>query len=127
MRVSEDEYKAMLARRENIADVEPLEKPKRNKYGAKRVVLDGITFDSQKEANRYLDLEIMRMAGKVKFFLRQVPFELPGGVKYRVDFVVFHTDGRVTFEDVKGFETREFINKKKQVEALYPVKIEVLK
>jgi hypothetical protein len=110
-----EEYKALVA------------KKKKNKYGAVKTVEDGIRFDSMKEVWRYRGLQLMKAAGEVKFFLRQVPFELTGGVKYRVDFVVFWANGCITFEDVKGYETKEFKIKKKQVEALYPIKIEVLK
>jgi hypothetical protein len=58
--------------------------------------------------------------------LRQVPCDLPGNVKYRVDFLEFYPDGSVRFVDVKGMETPSFIMKKKQVEALYPVRIETV-
>ena len=43
---------------------------------------------------------------------------------YRIDFVVFWSDGNVTFEDVKGVRTPQYITKKKMVEALYPIEIE---
>ena len=54
-------------------------------------------------------------------------FDLPGGVTYRADFIIFWSDGNVTIEDVKGFETSEFKLKKKMVEELYPINIEVVK
>jgi hypothetical protein len=44
-----------------------------------------------------------------------------------VDFLVFDADGHVRFVDVKGMETPMFVLKKKQVEALYPFTIEVVK
>lgn len=59
-------------------------------------------------------------------FLRQVPFHLPGGVKYVVVFQEFHADGTVHFVDVKGMETAQFKTKKRMVEATYPVDIEVV-
>ena len=96
----------------------------RHKYNAVKTELDGIKFDSKKEARYYLDLKLRVKAGEVIFFLRQVPFDLPGNVKYRVDFQEFHTDGTIHFVDVKGVRTTDFIMKKKQVEALYPVEIE---
>lgn len=97
----------------------------RHKFHAKPTETDGIRFDSKKEARYYLDLKLRQRAGEVVFFLRQVPFHLPGGTVYRVDFQVFEDDGTVRFIDVKGYETPEFIRAKKQVEALYPVEIEV--
>lgn len=41
-------------------------------------------------------------------FLRQVPFHLPGGVKYLADFVVFTASGVVEVVDVKGVRTTEY-------------------
>lgn len=95
----------------------------RSKYSAKKTVVDGITFDSKKEAKYYCDLKILKQKGEVLMFLRQVPFHLPGGVIYRLDFLVFWADGRVQFVDVKGFKTRDYIIKKKLVESIYDVMI----
>ena len=99
----------------------------RHKFGAKKAERDGIKFASMLEARYYDTLQLLIKAGEVVFFLCQVPFHLPGGVKYVVDFQVFYSDGTVDFVDVKGLETKEFIAKKKMVEALYPVTITVLK
>jgi len=95
-----------------------------HKFGAKRTELDGIKFASKKEATFYGGLVLRKKAGDVIFFLRQVPFHLPGGIRYVVDFVTFDKDGSVHFIDAKGFRTREYITKKKLVEAEYPVEIE---
>jgi len=94
----------------------------RHKFNAIPVEFDGIRFDSKKEGRYYNELK-MRLKGDVLFFLRQVPFDLPGGVKYRVDFEVFYKDGTVEFIDVKGHRTKDYIMKKKMVESMYPVKI----
>jgi hypothetical protein len=64
----------------------------------------------------------MQLAGEC-WFLMQVPFRLPGKTKYLLDFLVFWKDGRQTFEDTKGKRTPMYIMKKKQVEALYPIRI----
>lgn len=98
----------------------------RHKFNAQRTEANGIKFDSKKEARYYQALLIRVRAGQVLFFLRQVPIDLPGNVKYRVDFQEFHADGSVHFVDVKGMETKEFKLKKKQVEALYPFEIEIV-
>ena len=98
----------------------------RHKFNAKPVEYDGIRFDSKKEGAYYLELKLRKMSGEILFFLRQVPFHLPGGVKYVVDFMEFHADGTVHIVDVKGMETKTFIMKKKMVEDLYPVIIEVV-
>jgi hypothetical protein len=97
-----------------------------HKFNATKTVLDGIRFDSKKEARYYQDLLLRQKAenGDVLFFLRQIAFYLPGGVRYVCDFQVFKRDGSVSFVDVKGFKTREYMTKKKLVESLYPVQIE---
>ena len=95
-----------------------------HKFNAKRTVCDGIKFPSELEAAYYQQLKIRQAAGDVLFFLRKVPFHLPGGVKYVVDFVRFDADGTVHFVDCKGMKTDMYIAKKKMVEALYPIEIE---
>lgn len=75
----------------------------------------------------YHRLLFLKRSGHVLFFLRQVPFHLPGNTKYVCDFQVFNSDGTVCFVDVKGFETTEFKLKKKQVEAIYPITIEIIR
>lgn len=106
---------------------ELLNRPKRNKYGAVKTKVDGITFDSKKEAEYYemLKLAVQHPEGPL-YFLRQVPFDFPGNTKYRCDFMVVYPDGKIQYIDVKskGTRTKAFVRNKKQVEALYPVIIE---
>lgn len=108
--------------------------PKPSKYRSRFVVVDGIKFRSQKEAAHYRGLCFGREAGTVKWFLRQVPFHLPGGVKYLADFVVVRPlswDGVETdptacvvqVVDVKGYRTAAYKRNKKMVEALYGIEI----
>jgi hypothetical protein len=94
-----------------------------HKFGAVRTEVDGIKFSSKKEARRFVELRVLQVAGEISFFLRQVPFHLPGGVKYVADFVIFWADETCTVEDVKGRRTPEYIAKKKMVEAEYPITI----
>ncbi len=95
----------------------------RHKFNNKITERNGIKFRSKKEANYYDLLELKRQGGIVVFFLMQVPFHLPGNVKYVVDFQVFYSDGTVEFVDVKGHRTGQYIRNKKMVEALYPIDI----
>lgn len=95
----------------------------KHKFNAKPVECDNIKFSSKKEAAYYKKLIILQKNGEVLFFLRQVPFHLTGGVKYVSDFVVFWANSDVTIVDVKGMKNAMYILKKKQVEALYPIKI----
>lgn len=99
---------------------------RRHKFNAEKTNINGIKFDSKKEARYYQELNLRKLAGEIVFFLRQVPFHLPGGVTYRVDFQEFRSDGTVHFIDVKGMETKDFIRNKKMVEDLYPVEIEIV-
>lgn len=94
------------------------------KYRAKRVSIDNINFASKKEAEMYLKIKEKEKAGEILYFLMQVPFHLPGGVKYVCDFMLVYPDELVRYVDAKGFKTQMYILKKKQVEALYPIKIE---
>jgi hypothetical protein len=99
---------------------------RRAKYGNTRTVVDGVRFDSKKEANRYETLKRLKEAGEVLWFATQPQFVLEGGVVYRADFVVAWKGGRVSVEDVKGHRTREYLNKRKQVLARYGLEIEEL-
>lgn len=99
----------------------------RHKYKAKPSHEDGIRFDSKLERNYYNYLKKRQSQGFIIFFLRQVPIHLPGNTKYVCDFVEFHEDGTCHFVDCKGVETQTFKLKKRQVEELYPIEIEILK
>ena len=85
--------------------------------------VDGIKFRSKKEARYYCDLKIRQQAGEVEMFLMQVPFHLPGGIKYVADFMVFLADGTAEVIDVKGQRLPEYKTKKKLVEFNFPVEI----
>jgi hypothetical protein len=100
--------------------------PAPSKYGvapAAQRTADGILFDSKAEMHRYQELKGMQSQGVITYFLRQVPFHLPGNVTYRVDFMVVYPDQHIVYEDVKGALTAMYKLKKKQVEALYPITI----
>jgi hypothetical protein len=117
---TEEQYAEFLRNKNMPACDVKTQKP--NKFHAVMCEADGIKFRSKKERRRYLELMALQNAGEC-WFLRQVPFYLPGNTKYVLDFLVFWKDGRQTFEDSKGKKTPMYIMKKKQVEALYPVRI----
>ena len=87
------------------------------KYNNKKVVLNGITFDSQKEARRYRDLSLLERAGEIKSLELQKAFILAesvkfenesrrkSAVKYVADFV-YQENGQLVVEDVKSTMTR---------------------
>jgi hypothetical protein len=88
---------------------------KRHKFNAVATVVDGFRFDSKKEAARYARNKLLIRAGEMVMQLRQVPFHLPGGVIYRIDFIEYYADGTQLFVDVKGMDTPQSKQKRKQV------------
>ena len=87
------------------------------KYKAKKAVVNGITFDSRREAARYAELVLLARAGKITGLTLQVPFVLAPGVKligedrkrpalkFVADFVYTDVDqGAIVIEDVKGMD-----------------------
>jgi hypothetical protein len=105
---------------------EPAPKTER-KYHNQPTVVDGIRFDSKREARYYEDLKLRKAAGEVSYWLRQVPLHLPGGTRYVVDFLVFFTDAvrSPAFVDVKGRETQVFRLKRREVQHHYPIKVQL--
>lgn len=100
----------------------------KHKYNASPQNVDGHRYDSKAELAYARKLDADKASGLLVQYLRQVPFHLPGGVKYVCDFLVFNSDGEVRFVDVKGMDTPASKIKRKQVEELYsPIKIEVVR
>jgi hypothetical protein len=123
MKWTPEQYAEYMARKGQPAPLPA----KPSKYHAVMEECDNIKFQSKKEAKYYRELLCRVHAGEVKYFLRQVPFHLIGGVVYRCDFMEVWTNGEIHFVDPKGHITQVFINKRKQVEETYPVRIEVVK
>lgn len=109
------------------------------KYGNKKIQLDGILFDSKKEANRYCELKLLEHCGKIaelqlqkEFVLIPAQYEGDGkqrkcverAVKYKADFYYFDFDtGRYVCEDTKGFKTKEYILKRKMMLYFHKIRI----
>lgn len=116
-----------LAKAERIAAVPaPTEKgdKRRSKFGAVPTTVDGIRFDSKREARYYEQLKFEKAAGLVAYWLRQAPIHLPGGTRLVIDFIVFMTDGRVRYVDAKGRETDAFKIKRREIQHHYPITVE---
>ena len=102
----------------------------RNKYNAKKTVVDGITFDSMKEANRYCQLLLMLKTGIISELETQPRYDIiHNGVKvcfYKADFR-YMQDGAIVVEDVKGCKKGAaysmFRLKKKLVKAFHGVEV----
>ena len=115
-----------------------------SKYGAKKITVEGITFDSKKEARRYLQLLDMERNNEITDLERQVKYILipaqrepdtvgkRGGIKkgklierecaYVADFV-YNQNGRRVVEDTKGVRTKDYIIKRKLLLWVHGIRI----
>jgi hypothetical protein len=105
-----------------------------SKYGNRKTVFDGETFDSRKEANRWAELKLLERAGAIHSLQRQVPFEfiptqrdengkmIERPVKYVADFV--YTEGcKQVVEDTKGMRTPDYIIKRKLMLMVHGIRV----
>lgn len=117
----------------------------KGKYHSRKAVIDGITFDSQKEAKRFKELSLLEKAGAITDLQRQVKFILiptqrepdtvgkRGGVvkgkliekecAYFADFVYTTADGLKVVEDTKGIRTTDYIIKRKLMLYVHGIRI----
>ena len=109
----------------------------RKKYGNKKTIVDGIEFDSKKEAQRYCELRLLLRAGRISNLQLQREFELiPAQYEtyarygktgkrladgqrciekkcvYIADFCYIENGVQIV-EDTKGVRTKEYIIKRK--------------
>lgn len=85
-----------------------------SKYHNKKTNVEGIAFDSKKEAGRYLELLMLEKSGLIKNLKRQVKFEIVPKLNrvkrtrfYVADFVYERADGKKVIEDVKSPITKK--------------------
>ncbi len=82
-----------------------------SKYKNKKVVINGIKFDSLKEGNRYRELKLLERSGVISDLKLQVPYTLiekskyGREIKYIADFTYLE-QGKLIVEDVKSPITR---------------------
>ena len=98
--------------RQVIEALRVLKRPsRRSKYGNRTFYLDGERFDSVAEGAYYQRLVLLKAAGEVEDFHRQVRLDLGAGIAYVADFLVW-LKGAVACGwfavDVKGVLTKEF-------------------
>ena len=112
-----------------------------NKYGNRKVTTsDGQAFDSQKEANRWIELKLLERAGKISNLQRQVKYTLipaqyeenkgkgkrfklvESECAYVADFV-YQEEGKTVVEDTKGFRTKDYVIKRKLMLHVYGIRI----
>ena len=112
-----------------------------NKYGAKKVYLDGFVFDSVRESRHYLLLKHRQRAGEISNLTVHPKFDLsidgrpllirskgfPNGRKAtcKWDFGFFdNQEKRQIYHDVKGVPTEAYRLRRAVFEALYyPAKV----
>lgn len=97
-----------------------------SKYKAIKCESEGIKFPSLLERNCYLVLQKLKKDEKIDFFLRQIPFDLPGGSIHRVDYAVFAKE-QVYFIEAKGKDLAMGKLKRKQVMDIFKIDILVVK
>lgn len=103
----------------------------RSKYGAKKVKLDGYTFDSQAEASRYGELLFLQRAGKISDLIVHPKYEIRFQKEKVCDVVLdfrYWEEGekRYIFEDVKGLDTPMSKLKRKLLKAFYGLNVELI-
>lgn len=103
---------------------------KRNKYGAQKVVVQGIEFDSKREANRFLVLRQRERDGEIRDLKLQVPIMLEGQkgpmltrtgkqMRITVDFSYIEVaTGLTIYDDAKGEPSRDYEVRKSAVQAM---------
>ena len=98
----------------------------RSKYHAQPTVVDGLRFDSKREAARWRELVLLERAGVIKGLRRQVPFVLIDksehgrAVTYYADFT-YMENGQEVVEDVKGVKTDVYKIKKRLMAERYGI------
>ena len=118
----------------------------KSKYKAEKTVIDGIQFDSKKEARRWQELRLLEKAGEIFDLQRQVKFILipaqrepdtvgkrGGTIKgkllerecaYVADFVYCEAGkDKPTVEDTKGIRTTEYVIKRKLMLYIHGIRI----
>lgn len=117
MRVSKEIYSKLL---NNSIDY------KQSKYKNKKVVYNGIKFDSQKERNYYIKLKLLEDKGKIKDLKLQVKYELQPkfksgnkniqAISYIADFTYLDEENKLHIVDTKGVRTDVYRIKKKMMQ-----------
>ena len=103
----------------------------KSKYNAVKTEINGIIFDSKKEANYYSYLLALKERGEIDNIKMQVEYllqpsfirengEKVTNIKYYADFVVTYKDGTTEVIDVKGLRTDVYKMKKKMLLDMYP-------
>lgn len=93
-----------------------------NKYRNKKVVVDGLSFDSLKESRRWGELSMLQRAGQISDLFRQVRLPLRVNDQLVCTFVpdfTYSENGKQVIEDTKSPITRKH--------PVYRIKVKLLK
>ena len=103
------------------------------KYHNSKTIVDGIKFDSKKEATRYTELKLLLKNGEIKELELQPRYMLQPkykknnktirSIEYVADFTYIDNNGKRIVEDVKGIKTEVYKLKKKMFEYRYNLEI----
>jgi len=130
LHISEQEYHALLERKKGRGQI--VSTPGRSKFNAVVCETDNLHFPSKKHRAFYIQLQAQKQAKMIRYFLREVPFDLPGHydngrvIRHYVDFAVCQNDNTFIFYEVKGRDIPLGRVKRLQVEALYNIHIELI-
>lgn len=97
-----------------------------SKYRAVKTELDGIRFDSKKEAKIYAELKLLERAHEISNLRLQVPYtlieksEYGREIKYIADFV-YEEKGQTVVGDAKGIRTDVYRLKKRLMAEKYGI------
>lgn len=100
--------------------------PKASKFRNKPLRVDGAYFASGKEANRFVQLQMLERKGKISNLKRQVAYDLAVNGVHITRYVSDHEydqDGAHVVEDSKGFLTPEFKIKARLMKAILGIDV----
>jgi len=139
LRMTEEQYAKRIT---GIARVSPTGKVgkmqttdiplKPSKYKNVKTEVDGIKFDSKKEAKRWQELKLLEASGEIDQLMRQIKYELipsykfptERAVNYVADFVYLTRVGEAwtwIVEDAKGMRTPDYVIKRKLMRHVHGV------
>ena len=111
--------------------------PKRpRKFGNEPTVYDSplvseMNYPSKRQMERAKALDLLWRAGEILWWLPESPIRLKAHTEtrqriMRVDFLICWKDGRVSWEDAKGVETKEWSLKRDLVKTQYGITMETV-
>lgn len=117
------QIRSQFAEKTRMGELAGEENPeKKSKYSSAKTDVDGVTFDSKKEAEFYAELKLRERAGEISRlrlqprYLLQDAFKHEGKQYREIEYVAdfeYIENGETVVVDVKGFKTAVYMIKKK--------------